>query len=165
MKIFQSPRALPENLQDHVRHLLLAIADTKLLLGFHYGEWAFGAPALEAGIAACSMSQDEFGHVRLLHACLSTQLGMAMQALLEDRHPGDFATVAVLNKPLKTWAEMVAANFIVDGALTALLGAWRGSSFEPVANFVDKMVEEEKYHRASNISTGSEQFQKPAVFH
>lgn len=146
MKTFSSAKELPENLREHVRQLLLAVADTKLLLGFHYGEWTFGAPALEACIAACSMSQDEFGHVRLLHACLNTQFGMSLQVLIEKRAAADFATVAVLNQPLKTWAGTVAINFLVDGAVTVLLNALRGSTFAPVANFMDKMVEEEKHH-------------------
>jgi len=146
MRTFSSAKDLPENLREHTRQLLLAIADTKLLLGFHYGEWTFGTPALEACIASCSMSQDELGHVRLLHACLSTQFGMSSQSLIENRPAADFAAISVLNHPLKSWAETVAANFIVDGALTVLLNGLRGSTFEPVANFMDKMVEEEKHH-------------------
>ena len=146
MKSFPSAKDLPENLREHVRCLLLAIADTKLLLGFHYAEWTFGSPALEASIAACSMSQDEFGHVRLLHACLNAQFGMSPHELIEHRPAENFLTVAVLNQPLKTWAETVAANLIVDGAITVALSGLRGSSFEPVANFMDKMIEEEKHH-------------------
>jgi len=146
VKSFQSAKDLPENLREHMRCLLLAIADTKLLLGFHYAEWTFGSPALEASIAACSMSQDEFGHVRLLHACLNAQFGMSPHDLIEHRPAENFATVAVLNQPLKTWAETVAANLIVDGAITVVLSGLRRSSFEPVANFIDKMIEEEKHH-------------------
>lgn len=146
MKTYPSAKDLPENLREHVRRLLLAIADAKLLLGFHYAEWTFGSPALEASIAACSMSQDEFGHVRLLHACLNAQFGMSPHELIENRTAENFATVAVLNQPLKTWAETVAANLIVDGAITVVLSGLRGSSFEPAANFMDKMIEEEKHH-------------------
>lgn len=146
MKTFTSAKDLPENLREHVRLLLLAIADTKLLLGFHYAEWTFGSPALEASIAACSMSQDEFGHVRLLNACLNAQFGMSPHELIENRPAANFLAVAVLNQPLKTWADTVAANLLVDGAITVVLSGLRGSSFEPVANFIDKMIEEEKHH-------------------
>jgi ring-1,2-phenylacetyl-CoA epoxidase subunit PaaC len=146
VKSFPSAKDLPGNLREHVRQLLLAIADTKLLLGFHYAEWTFGTPALEASIAACSMSQDEFGHVRLLHACLNAQFGMHPNAMIETRPAAGFAAVTVLNLPQKTWAETVAANLIVDGAVAVLLSGLRGSSFEPVANFIDKMIEEEKHH-------------------
>jgi len=143
---FSSAKDLSDDCRDAVRALLLAIADTKMLLGFHYGERTFGAPALEACIAACSMSQDEFGHLRLLHACLTTQFGDSPDALIEKRALHEFANVACLDRPLVKWADFVAINLFTDGALTVILSGLQKSAFEPVANFVGKMVEEEKHH-------------------
>jgi 1,2-phenylacetyl-CoA epoxidase catalytic subunit len=143
---FSSAKNLPNDCRDAVRSLLLATADTKMFLGFHYGEWTFGTPALEACIAACSMSQDEFGHLRLLHACLNTQFGDSSEALIEKRALNEFANVACLDHPLVKWADFVAINLFTDGALTVILTGLQRSTFEPVANFVDKMVEEEKHH-------------------
>lgn len=146
MPTFKSASELSETQRSALRGLMLALADTKLFLGFHYGEWTFGTPALEACIAACSMSQDEFGHLRLLHACLAAQFNEEQQALLERRAISSFANVSSLDKPLQSWSDFVAANLLADGAMTALLSALQASAFEPVANFVDKMVEEEKHH-------------------
>jgi ring-1,2-phenylacetyl-CoA epoxidase subunit PaaA len=146
LSTFKSAAELSESQRDALRELLLALADTKLFLGFHYGEWTFGAPALEASIAACSMSQDEFGHLRLLHACLTAQFGMNPQDLLERRAFAAFANVPSLDQPLRNWADFVAVNLLTDGAMTVLLSALQRSSFEPVAHFVDKMLEEEKHH-------------------
>lgn len=146
MPTFKSASELSETQRASLRSLMLALADTKLFLGFHYGEWTFGTPALEACIAACSMSQDEFGHLRLLHACLTSQFEDQSQDLLERREISTFANVSSLDKPLQSWSDFVAANLLVDGAMTVLLSAMQGSAFEPVANFVDKMVEEEKHH-------------------
>jgi 1,2-phenylacetyl-CoA epoxidase catalytic subunit len=143
---FASAKNLPNDCRDAVQALLLATADTKMFLGFHYGEWTFGTPALEAGIAACCMSQDEFGHLRLLHACLNTQFGDSPEALIEKRPLNEFANVACLDRPLVKWADFVAINLFTDGALTVILTGLQRSSFEPVANFIDKMVEEEKHH-------------------
>ncbi len=146
MPTFKSAADLPAPTRDAVQALLLALADSKLFLGFHYGEWTFGTPALEASIAACSMAQDEFGHLRLLHACLTSHFHVPPQDLLEGRAFTDFANVPALDQPLQHWADFVAVNFLTDGALTVLLTALQRSAFEPVANFVDKMVEEEKHH-------------------
>jgi len=143
---FASAKNLPADCRDAVQALLIATADTKMFLGFHYGEWTFGTPALEAGIAACCMSQDEFGHLRLLHACLNTQFGDSPEALIEKRPLNEFANVACLDRPLVKWADFVAINLFTDGALTVILTGLQRSSFEPVANFIDKMVEEEKHH-------------------
>jgi len=143
---FKSAAELPAQTREAVHALLLALADSKLFLGFHYGEWTFGTPALEASIAACSMAQDEFGHLRLLHACLNAQFQDHPQDLLERRAFTEFANVPSLDQPLQHWADFVAVNFLTDGALTVILTALQRSAFEPVANFVDKMVEEEKHH-------------------
>ncbi len=126
--------------------LLIALADTKMLLGFHYGEWTFGTPALEACIAACSMSQDEFGHLRLFHACLNTQFQDDPKFLIEQRPLAQFANAPSLDHPLAQWSDFVAVNLLTDGVLTVVLTALQRSAFEPVANFIDKMVEEEKHH-------------------
>lgn len=146
MKTFPSAKDLPKDSRDAVRSLLLALADTKMFLGFHYGEWTFGTPALEACIAACSMSQDEFGHLRLLHACINTQFGDSSDTLLEKRPLNEFSNSACLDRPLMNWADFVAINFFTDGAVATILTALQNSAFAPVANFVDKMVEEEKHH-------------------
>jgi phenylacetate-CoA oxygenase PaaI subunit len=145
-KIFSSATNLPDDCREPVRSLLLALADTKMFLGFHYGEWTFGTPALEACIAACSMSQDELGHLRLLHACINTQFGDSPEALIEKRPLNEFANIACLDRPLVNWADFVAINFFTDGAVAVILTGLQNSAFEPVANFIDKMVEEEKHH-------------------
>ncbi|MEK7727340.1 MAG: Phenylacetic acid catabolic protein [candidate division KSB1 bacterium] len=146
MTTFKSASELTPPQREALQALLLALADTKLLLGFHYGEWTFGTPALEASVAACSMSQDEFGHLRLLHACLTSQFGMSPQDLLERRALNTFANVPSLDQALSSWADFVAINLLTDGAMTALLSALQRSAFEPVSNFMDKMVAEEKHH-------------------
>lgn len=146
IQTFSSAKDLPNDCREPVRSLLLAIADTKMFLGYHYGEWTFGTPALEACIAACSMAQDEFGHLRLLHACINTQFGDGPDTLIEKRPLNEFANVACLDRPLAKWADFVAINLFTDGALTVILTGLQNSAFMPVTNFVDKMVEEEKHH-------------------
>lgn len=146
MTTYKSAAELSPKSNDYLHALLIALADTKMLLGFHYGEWTFGTPALEACIAACSMSQDEFGHLRLFHACLNAQFQDDPKYLIEQRPLTQFANTASLDHPLAQWSDFVAVNLLTDGALTVLLTALQRSAFEPVANFIDKMLEEEKHH-------------------
>ena len=49
---------------------LMAMSDTKHLLGLRYAEWGTGAPELEADIAASAMAQFELGHARVLRGVL-----------------------------------------------------------------------------------------------
>jgi ring-1,2-phenylacetyl-CoA epoxidase subunit PaaC len=143
---FTSTKGMPPTCKTALRNLLIALADTKLLLGYHYGEWTFGPPALEAAIACCSLGQAELGHVRLLHGILNTHFGDDPDALVESRKPEEFANIPYLDHELKDWSEIVAANYIVDLALTTLLNSLRESSFQPLHMSLDKMIQEETYH-------------------
>ncbi len=137
---------IPEAARPGTRAALLACADTKLLLGYHYGEWTFGAPALEAAIAACSMGQDELGHARLLHGLLDHFFGLSQDALVEDRSGKEWTNVAILDRGFDSWAGLVAANAMVDLAVTLEIAAYRGSSLGALRRVVDKMLQEERFH-------------------
>jgi 1,2-phenylacetyl-CoA epoxidase catalytic subunit len=137
---------IPDEARGGTRAALLACADTKLLLGYHYGEWTFGAPALEAAIAACSMGQDELGHARLLHGLLDHFFGLTQEALVEERSGREFANIAFLDRGFDSWAGLVAANALVDLAVTLEIAAYRGSSLGALRRVVDKMIQEERFH-------------------
>ncbi|HXV86676.1 MAG TPA: Phenylacetic acid catabolic protein [Gemmatimonadales bacterium] len=137
---------LPPGCEAALRHLLVACADTKLMLGYHYGEWTFGTPVLEAAIANCSLAQTELGHVRLLHGILKAHLGEDPDALVERRAAGEFANVNYLDRDLTDWAAVVAATYVVDVTISRVVASMAGSSFLPVRGVTDKMLEEERYH-------------------
>lgn len=143
---FESIEGLNDAARRGLRNLLLACADTKLLLGYHYGEWTFGTPELEAAVASCSLSQAELGHVRLLHAVLKKHYGDDPDALIEDREAEAFANVSYLDHPVERWTGFVAMNAVVDLALTRMLHSLQGSAFRPVRMSIDKMLDEERYH-------------------
>jgi phenylacetate-CoA oxygenase PaaI subunit len=143
---FESTQGMSDACRDGLRNLLIASADTKLLLGYHYGEWTFGPPELEAAIACCSLSQSELGHVRLLHAVLRNQFGDDSDALVERRPGTAFANISYLDREIADWAGFVAANYVVDLAITRLLHAMRDSTFAPLRVNVEKMLDEERYH-------------------
>jgi 1,2-phenylacetyl-CoA epoxidase catalytic subunit len=143
---FESLDGMPETAAGGLHSLLWALADTKLLLGYHYGEWTFGTPALEAAVASCSLSQSELGHVRLLHALLKKHWGEDPEALVEQRAPEAFANIGFLDAPIPGWPGFVAMNAVVDLAATRVLAALEGSSFKPLRMSVGKMLDEERHH-------------------
>ncbi len=138
---------MSEARNEALRATLVALSDSKLLLGYHYGEWTFGPPAIEAGIAACSMAQEEFGHARLLNGILKREFGMETDPLADTRAPEAVAAIDFLDHPFSSWADVVAANAVVDHALSLELSAFDGG-WEPLARVVPKMLLEEKFHYA-----------------
>ncbi len=144
--VFESTEGMSDSCNDGLHNLLMACADTKLLLGYHYGEWTFGPPEIEAAIASCSLSQTELGHVRLLHALLKKHYGHEPDRLVDQRPSTEFANISYLDGDIPDWAGYVAMNCVVDLAITRLLHAMRGSSFKPLRMSLEKMLDEERHH-------------------
>lgn len=132
--------------REPLRDLLIACADTKLLMGYHYGEWTFGAPLLESAVAHCSLAQGELGHVRLLHGILKAHWDVDPDYLVEKRPAEQFASNAYLDEPLPDWPSVVAMTVIVDEAITRVVRAFRNSTFAPLRSCAAKLLEEERYH-------------------
>lgn len=136
-----------EGLRRQIRELVLCLADSKRLLGMRYAEWILGAPELEAGIACASMAQDEWGHGRLLYALLK-EFGDDVDAIEHGREPGQYCNLAALDRAPESWAEFAALNALADTAITIQLEALTESAYAPLRQRVQKLLEEEQFHRA-----------------
>ena len=141
------PTALAPEDAAAVQRWLLTLADTKRILGLRYSDWLLGAPSLEASIAASAMSQDEWGHARLLYAALK-DLGRDPVEVEHARPADAYTSVDCLDGPLEDWAEVVAATAVVDGALSVALDAARRGAYTSVAGRAAKMLAEEEFHGA-----------------
>ena len=138
--------SLPAAVKDEFKALLLGISDTKLLLGYHFGEWTFRTPTLEAGIATCNFAQDELGHVRLLHGLLKKHSGESDATLIHDRPAEKYNVVVSLNLDISSWIELISLSAVIDSGLTILLESMSDSSFRPLRERVEKILQEEKFH-------------------
>lgn len=137
---------LGEGVRAALRDLILTLADCKRVLGLRYSDKMLGAPTLEAGIAASSMAQDEWGHGRLTYALLS-EFGDDPKGELEHgRAAGEYRSMGPLDRGFGSWSETVAAGLLLDTALTVQYGALLDSRYVPVHNRVQKLLDEERFH-------------------
>jgi len=137
---------LSEEARGALRDLILALADSKRILGLRYSDRMLGAPTLEAGIAASSMAQDEWGHGRLTYALLS-DFGDDPKGELEHGRPAaEYRSAGVLDRGFGSWSEMIAGGLLMDTAFTTQYAALVDSRYTPVHNRVQKMLDEEKIH-------------------
>jgi phenylacetate-CoA oxygenase PaaI subunit len=127
-----------------VTDLIAALADNKLFLGRRYAEWCTGAPTLEAAVAAASMAQDEIGHARSFYPLLQDLAGESDETEPETRTR--FTNVALLDAPFESWTDFVAANLLLDTALTVLLESAGQSTLSPLAQRARRILEEEPLH-------------------
>ncbi len=129
------------------RRLLLSLADSKRLLGIRYSDWLLGAPSIEAGIAASSMAQDEWGHARLLYASLK-EFDEDPTALEHDRPPEAYTSMEALDVEYEDWAQLIAGAVVVDGALAEALEAILEGPYASIHGRLSKMLGEEEFHRS-----------------
>jgi ring-1,2-phenylacetyl-CoA epoxidase subunit PaaC len=128
--------------------LLVSLADNKYMLGRRYAEWCTGAPLLESAVAAAAMAQDELGHARSFYPLLRGFPDASDAVAMEEEgwQSRPTSPMACLDRPFQTWADFVAANLVVDTALTTLLEAAMDSPYEPLRQRARKIVQEEEAH-------------------
>lgn len=137
--------ALDARTRSALERYILSLADSKRLMGIRYSDWNLGAPTVETGIAMSSMTQDEWGHARLLYAMLK-DLDIDPVAVEHERPAAEYANVGPLDSQFPDWAATVAGIVIVDGALSAELAGFAAGSFEPAQTRCQKMLSEEEFH-------------------
>ncbi|HEX6543223.1 MAG TPA: Phenylacetic acid catabolic protein [Ktedonobacterales bacterium] len=125
--------------------LMARLADNKYFLGRRYAEWCSSAPTLESSVAAAAMAQDELGHARAIYPVLKT-LSPGAGAETEPETRTAFTALTCLHEPFGGWEDFVAANVLVDNALTLIFEAGKDSTFEPLAGRSRKVLQEERMH-------------------
>jgi 1,2-phenylacetyl-CoA epoxidase catalytic subunit len=151
------PAALGAEEQSALERLILTLADSKRLMGIRYSDWILGSPSVETGIATSSMTQDEWGHARLLYAMLK-ELGRDPEPVEHDRETSEYASIAALDEEMQDWAALVAAMALADRAISVMLESFSRGSFEQAQTRVPKMLAEEEFH----ISLGTAWYRRLA---
>jgi phenylacetate-CoA oxygenase PaaI subunit len=137
----------PETPSADLYDLIARLADNKYFLGRRYAEWCSAAPTLESGVAAAAMAQDELGHARALYPLLRELAPAGADPTQNDADTRTcHANMAALDTPFSGWEDFVAANFLIDTALTVIFEAATTSTFEPLAARSRKVLQEEHIH-------------------
>jgi ring-1,2-phenylacetyl-CoA epoxidase subunit PaaC len=128
--------------------LLLTMADDDFVSGFTDSEWTGIAPLLEEDVAISSISQDELGHARALYQLLAQILddGRDEDAIAYDREPEEYRHARLLDHERGDWADTIARRFLYELADEARLASI-GPGYRPLADLVEKLRREERYHR------------------
>ena len=125
--------------REALTRLIMTLADSKRLMGIRYSNWLLGAPSIETGIAASSMTQDEWGHARLLYAMLK-ECDLDPGVVEHERAAQEYTSVGVLDEPFADWAAVVAGMVLVDGAISVALRAFAEGRCEAAGARVPKTL-------------------------
>jgi ring-1,2-phenylacetyl-CoA epoxidase subunit PaaC len=140
--------ALDAPTRGSLAELLLTMADDEFVSGFTDSEWTGIAPLLEEDVAISSIAQDELGHARALYQLLADVVddGRDEDALAYDREPDEYRHARLLDHARGDWAHTIARRFLYELADEARLASI-GPGYRPLADLVEKLKREERYHR------------------
>ena len=129
-------------------NLVASVADNKYFLAHRLARWGVGAPALESAVACTAIAQEEAGHARGLYSLLEDFPPELRPVPLdrEDDRERKYA-VSFLVEASDSWYRAVAAQALIDFALTTLLEACVGSSVAELRKRADRILADEGFHR------------------
>lgn len=143
--------------RDALARYLLAMADDELVVGYRDTEWTGVGPMLEEDLAFSSIGLDEIGHARvyysLLHELLGTQVDYRARSSHEYLHARYLERASAprydpsgAHQGGSDWLFALTRQFLYDLYDAERLQAAAGSAWAPLAQAVDKIAREEKYH-------------------
>jgi 1,2-phenylacetyl-CoA epoxidase catalytic subunit len=133
---------------EALANLVVSVADNKYFLAHRLARWGVGAPALESAVACTAIAQEEAGHARGLYSLLEDFPPELRPVPLErtDDRPRKYA-VSFLVEASDSWYRAVAAQALMDFAMTTLLESCVDSSVAELRRRADRILADEGFHR------------------
>ena len=108
--------------------------------------WISRAPSLRRKVALLAKVQDEAGHGLYLYSAAET-LGADRSDLVGDLLSGKAKYSSIFNYPTRSWADIGAIGWLVDGAAIANQVMLCRTSYGPYARAMVKICKEESFHQ------------------
>ena len=110
------------------------------------GDWISRAPSLKRKAILIAKVQDEAGHGLYLYSACET-LGITREETINDLHSGKAKYSSIFNYPTKTWADIGAIGWLVDGAAIMNQVMLTRTSYGPYARAMVRICKEESFHQ------------------
>jgi ring-1,2-phenylacetyl-CoA epoxidase subunit PaaA len=110
------------------------------------GAWISRAPTLKRKAILIAKVQDEAGHGLYLYSACET-LGITREETINDLHSGKAKYSSIFNYPTKTWADIGAIGWLVDGAAIMNQVMLTRTSYGPYARAMVRICKEESFHQ------------------
>ncbi|WP_027482642.1 1,2-phenylacetyl-CoA epoxidase subunit PaaC [Deinococcus pimensis] len=139
--------ALTPELRLALVERLTALADDELILSHRDAEWVGHAPILEEDIALANIAQDELGHAGVWLSLRSAlDGGSDPDTLAFRRGAHEYRCARLVELPRGDWAFTLTRQFLFDAHEAVWTDAARASTYAPLAEAVEKIVREERFH-------------------
>lgn len=139
----ESPDEITAEYKEHLLTLMIAQADSELAGAYGYIPWIEGAPTVAEKLAMANIVKDEVRHGKAMYDLLD-RLGVDVYKLInEDKMKH---RMQVFYEPIKTWADLVMFNFLMDRAAGHQLKDAIECSWGPWSRTMIQIEKEEWMH-------------------
>lgn len=128
--------------KESLLSLMIAQADSELAGAYGYVPWIEGAPNMPERLAMANIVKDEIRHARAMYDLLD-KVGVNTDALIDA---GMVNRMKVFYEPIRTWADLVMFNFLMDRAAGHQLRDAAESSWGPWSRAMVQIEKEEWMH-------------------
>ncbi len=108
--------------------------------------WITRAPSLKRKSILIAKVQDEAGHGLYLYSAAET-LGQSRHEMMDDLLAGKAKYSSIFNYPARTWADMGAIGWLVDGAAICNQVPLCRASYGPYGRAMVRICKEESFHQ------------------
>ena len=108
--------------------------------------WITRAPSLKRKAILMAKVQDEAGHGLYLYSAAET-LGTSRDTMMQQLLDGKAKYSSIFNYPARTWADMGAIGWLVDGAAIANQVPLCRASYGPYGRAMVRICKEESFHQ------------------
>ena len=157
----ESQADMTEDYRHNLIHLMTMQADSELAGAFGYVPWIMQAPSTSEMLAVAQISKDEVRHARVMYTLLK-ELGVDVEARVQSfnysmrvdeadigtQRPGEDARVNIFYYPIKTWADFIMFNVLMDRGAGFQLQDVEHSSYGPWRRAMQGIMKEETMHIA-----------------
>lgn len=124
---------------------LLAIADTKLVLGNWYAECVMNGRSLPDFAAILGMCTANYGHTRAIYQYLAAH-GHDYVVLERGRGPDDIHSMNLLDAPPEGWEDFIVSTWLAELATWMMASGFLHHEDRAVAGIAKKIGEETYFH-------------------
>jgi len=128
--------------KENLLKLMIAQADSELAGAYGYVPWIQGAPTMAERLAMANIVKDEIRHARAMYDLLD-KVGVDTDKLIADDMKN---RMKVFYEPIKTWADLVMFNFLMDRAAGHQLRDAAECSWGPWSRAMVQIEKEEWMH-------------------
>lgn len=142
-KKLESVDEITAEYKEHLLTLMIAQADSELAGGYGYVPWIENAPTVAEKLAMANIVKDEVRHAKAMYDLLE-KLGIDIYKLINQDKMKN--RMQVFYEPIKTWADLVMFNFLMDRAAGHQLKDAAECSWGPWSRTMIQIEKEELMH-------------------